>query len=327
MKIIRWGILGLGNIAEKFASDLLLVPHCVLQAVASQRKNHAALFAKKFNALSFYDHYIALLEDDQVDVIYIATLHPSHAQWSIEALNRKKAVLCEKPLAMNSSQVSKIIAIAQNNNTFLMEALWTRFNPLFEHVLKWIEEGQIGKIRYIQASFSFFGLDRGLESRILDPNKGGGSLLDIGIYPLFLAYQLLGMPEKIMAHSILSEQQIDLQTAMMLSYKESQAMLYSGITHDEDMGAKICGEKGEIYLPSRWHDANRAVLRQGELEDQIEYPFVGLGYSYEIEETNQCLREKLLQSKKWRHSDSVQLMYLLDEVRNEAGIVYPDQEN
>ena len=107
------------------------------------------------------------------------------------------------------------------------------------------------------------------------------------------------MPEKIIANSILSEQHIDLQTAMMLSYKESQAMLYSGITHDEDMGAKICGEKGEIYLPSRWHNANRAVLRQGEKEDQIEYPFVGLGYSYEIEETNQCLREKLLQSKKW----------------------------
>ena len=103
-------------------------------------------------------------------------------------------------------------------------------------------------------------------------------------------------------------------------------MLYSGITHDEDMGAKICGEKGEIYLPSRWHDANRAVLRQGELEEQIEYPLIGLGYSYEIEETNQCLRENLLQSKKWCHSDSVQLMLLLDKVRNEAGIVYPDQE-
>ncbi|MGA1029988.1 MAG: Gfo/Idh/MocA family protein [Flavobacteriaceae bacterium] len=324
MQIIRWGIVGLGNIAAKFASDLQQVPHCVLQGVASQREGQAKVFAKRFKAQRFYDSYEALLKDEQVDAVYIATLHPSHAHWSLMALRHKKAVLCEKPLAMNGQEVAKMLAEAKAQGVFLMEALWTRFNPLFKQVLKWIEQGEIGTLQYINASFSFYALDRPADSRILDPKKGGGSLLDIGIYPLFLAYQCLGMPQNLVATAILSNQKIDLQTSMILSYPNAQAVLYSGLTHDEEMGAKICGDKGEIYLPSRWHETNRAILKQGEQETIVELPFVGKGYSYEIEETNSCLRKGQLESEYWTHQDSKNLMFLLDEVRKNAGIQYPD---
>ncbi len=325
MQTIRWGILGLGNIAQKFTSDLRQVPNCILQAVASQRLGQAQRFAEQYTALSYYDSYEALLEDQNVDVVYIATLHPSHAKWSILALENKKAVLCEKPLAMHGGAVAQMIAAAKRNNMFLMEALWTRFNPLFEKVITMIQADAIGKIRHIQASFSFFALDRPADSRILDPQKGGGALLDIGIYPLFLAYQLLGMPTSIQAQSILSAHGIDLQTGMILTYKDAQAVLYSGLTHNEDMGAKICGEKGEIYLPSRWHETNKLVLIQGDKKEDIIVDFKGLGYYYEIEETNHCLREGALQSEKWSHPDSVNLMSLLDRVRQKAGIHYPGE--
>lgn len=325
MRAIRWGILGLGNIAEKFAADLKLVPHCVLQAVASQRSDHAKAFAERHQAISYYDSYVALLEDLEVDVIYIATLHPAHAQWSILCLQHKKAVLCEKPLAMNGGEVEKMIQTANQHSVFLMEALWTRFNPLFEQLISWIAAGKIGTIRYIQASFSFYALDWASDSRVKDPKKGGGALLDIGIYPLFLAYQILGMPSSIHAQSILSDQGIDLQTAMLLNYEKAQAVLYSGLTHNEDMGAKICGEKGEIYLPSRWHETNKATFVSGDEEESLTLTFDGKGYFYEIVETNNCLRKGVLQSEKWSHKDSVNLMTLLDRVRQKAGIHYAEE--
>lgn len=324
MQIIRWGILGLGNIAEKFASDLKLVPHCVLQAVASQRFGRAQAFAEKYQALAYYDSYEALMEDMDVDVIYIATLHPTHAQWSIYCLQHKKAVLCEKPLAMNRREVEQMVQTANQHSVFLMEALWTRFNPLFKQLILWIEDGKIGTIRHIQASFSFYALDRESDSRILDPKKGGGALLDIGIYPLFLAYQFLGMPTSIHAQSILSDQGIDLQTAMLLTYDKAQAILSCGITHDEEMGAKICGDKGEIYLPSRWHETNKATIVTGDEQESITLPFVGKGYFYEIEETNNCLRKSALESEKWSFKDSLNLITLLDSVRENAAIYYPE---
>ena len=324
MQIIRWGILGLGNIAEKFASDLKLVPHCVLQAVASQRFGRAQAFAEKYQAIAYYDSYEALLEDMDVDVIYIATLHPTHAQWSIYCLQHKKAVLCEKPLAMNRREVEQMVQTANQHSVFLMEALWTRFNPLFKQLILWIEDGKIGTIRHIQASFSFYALDMESDSRILDPKKGGGALLDIGIYPLFLAYQFLGMPTSIHAQSILSDQEIDLQTAMLLTYDKAQAILSCGITHDEEMGAKICGDKGEIYLPSRWHETNKATIVTRDEQESLTLPFVGKGYFYEIEETNNCLRKRALESEKWSFKDSLNLITLLDSVREKAAIYYPE---
>lgn len=185
MKKIRWGIVGLGNIANKFAADLLLVPDCVLQAVASSDALRAEQFAQKHKAQKAYPNYDQLFSDPEVDLVYIASLHPKHADLTIRALAGGKGVLCEKPLGMNSAEVDQMISQASQANLFLMEGLWTRFNPSFNQVKKWIDEGQIGALRYINSSFSFNGLAKGTDSRLFHPDKGGGSLLDIGIYPLF----------------------------------------------------------------------------------------------------------------------------------------------
>lgn len=322
MKKIRWGIVGLGNIANKFAADLLLVSDCILQAVASSDKTRAEQFAQKYKAKKAYSNYENLFLDPEVDLVYIASLHPKHAALTMQALAQGKGVLCEKPLGMNSAEVNQMISMASRANLFLMEGLWTRFNPSFNQVKNWIDEDQIGPIRYINASFSFNGLSKGKDSRIFNPAKGGGSLLDIGIYPLFLAYYFLGMPHDIVAKALLTEEGVDTQLSIIFSYSNSQALLYSSFTHDQYMGATLCGEKGEIYLNSRWHEATEAKLTQPGKEQIKSFEFLGLGYTYEIEEANACFRANKIQSSKWTWQNSKEMSQLMDAVRAQVGVNY-----
>ena len=322
MKKIRWGIVGLGNIAKKFAADLSLVPDCVLQAVASSDALRAEQFAQKHKAQKAYSNYDQLFSDPEVDLVYIASLNPKHADLTIRALAGGKGVLCEKPLGMNSAEVDQMVSQASQANLFLMEGLWTRFNPSFNQVKKWIDEGQIGALRYIHASFSFNGLAKGKDSRLFHPDKGGGSLLDIGIYPLFLAYYFLGIPGEIDAKAHLTEEGVDAQLSSILSYPKAQAMLYSSFIHDQYMGATLCGEKGEIYMYSRWHEATQVKLvKQG--EEQIKsFEFSGLGYTYEIEEANRCFNANETQSEKWTWQNSIDLSRLMDAIRAQVGVNY-----
>ena len=323
-KTVRWGVLGLGNIAKKFADDIKLVPDCKLEAVASSDMTRAKNFANIYKVNRFYDNYDDLFKDSEVDIIYIASLNNNHYKHSVNAIKHSKAVLCEKPLAINESQVKDLLYLSNERGVFLMEALWTRFNPVFDQLLRWISEGQIGKIKYIHASFSFNGTDRSHDSRLFNLEKGGGSLLDIGIYPLFLSYQLLGYPISIISDAIKSETGVDKQMAMIFSYKDSQALLYSSFSHNEDMRAKICGEKGEIYIDSRWHESKTITLSNNK-KTKKKIEFIGKGYFYEIVESNKCIREKRIESNKWTHKNSLELVKLMDTVRAQNNIKYPNE--
>ncbi len=322
MKSIRWGIVGLGNIAHKFAADLVLVPNCVLQAVASSDKKRALEFSKKFEAKHYYSSYTDLFSDPEVDVVYIASLHPLHKSLSIAAMEQGKAVLCEKPMGMQQEEVREMIHTAKKNNVFLMEALWTRFNPAFEQVHQWISENKIGPLRYINSTFSFNALSRGVDSRVFNPEKGGGSLLDIGIYPLFLAYHFLGFPETISASAVLTDQKVDEQLGFIFSYAKAQAMLYSSFAHNEDMRATICGENGEIYMNSQWHLTSDIKLVKDGKEIKKSFDFKGLGYTYEIEEANSCIRNDKLESDKWSWKNSLDISILMDTIRKQVGVSY-----
>ena len=322
MKSIRWGIVGLGNIANKFAGDLALIPNCTLQAVASSDSARATEFAHKYKAKNSYSNYTDLFRDPEVDLVYIASLHPSHAALSIEAIRQGKGVLCEKPMGMNAKQVKQIIQAATEANVFLMEALWTRFNPAFEQVHQWISENKIGCLRYINATFSFNGLDKGVESRLFNPEKGGGSLLDIGIYPLFLGYHFLGNPDSIKASAVLTKEGVDEQLGFILSYPKAQAMLYSSFTHNEDMQARICGELGEIYMNSRWHETGEIKMVLNGREYSKSFPINGKGYTYEILEANNCFRSGITQSSKWTWQHSLDMAALMDAIRKQTNIIY-----
>ncbi|MCL4127600.1 UNVERIFIED_CONTAM: hypothetical protein GTU68_056476 [Idotea baltica] len=189
-KTINWGIIGCGKIANKFATDLATIEDAALVAVASRNQENANDFAQKHNAKKAYNSYETLAKDANVDAVYIATPHSFHKEHSILCLQNKKAVLCEKPFAMNLQEVEQMIAVAKENNTLLMEALWTYFLPHFNFVLEIIKQEKFGKLQELKADFGF-STPYNTESRLFKKEVGGGSLLDIGIYPIFAElYQL-----------------------------------------------------------------------------------------------------------------------------------------
>lgn len=320
---IRWGIIGLGNIAHKFAEDLALVKGGELLAVASRSRQKAGLFKEEFNVKNAFDSYKRLFECEDVDVIYIATPHTEHCNWSIMAMEHGKHVLCEKPMGINTSQVEQMVKTAHKNQVFLMEALWSRFNPAIKKVKEVIDNGDIGTIGYLHADFAFYGLDKDPEGRLLNPKLAGGSLLDIGIYPLFLAYLLLGIPDTITAASKFYKTGAEIQTSMLLEYQKAHALLYSGLTSASDMNATISGSEGTISIHPRWHETEGYTLFKDDEEKRTTFPKLGKGYTYEIEEVHKCLTAKKIESKLWSHTNSLDLIGILDAIREQNGIHFP----
>lgn len=321
--MVRWGIVGAGNIAHTFAKDLALVKGNRLAAVASRSLEKAIEFTNTYGAEHSFGDYDALFKSDTVDVVYIATPHTSHTDLSIRAMDNKKHVLCEKPMGINSGEVRKMLQKAKENNVFLMEALWTRFNPTIRKVKQLIDQGTIGKIAYVKADFAFYGLDRAEQGRLLNPDLAGGSVLDIGIYPIFLSYLILGMPNKITATSKFHSTGVEVQTAMIFEYENAHSLLFSGLTSNSEMKAEISGSMGTLFINSRWHEASSYVLDKDGASEQIEIGKKGKGYTYEIEEVSKCINEGKLESALWSHQNTIDLCSLLDTVREQAGIRFP----
>jgi predicted dehydrogenase len=323
---IRWGIVGPGKIAHSFAQDLDLVDGGRLTAVASRSLDRAKEFASEYDAEHAYGSYQELFQADDVDVLYISTPHTSHCELTLEALKHKKAVLCEKPMGIRKDEVERMIAAAKENNVFLMEALWSRFNPSIRKVKALIDNGTIGKLEYLYADFGFYALDNDEKGRLLNPELAGGSILDIGIYPIFLSYLLLGMPKSIKANSRFYKTGVEIQTAMLFEYEEAQAMLYSGLTSKSEMKAEISGQGGTLFFDPRWHETQGYSLDKDEELNHFDLPTVGKGYSHEIEEVQACLLAGKTESDLWSFHNSLDLVSLLDAVRKETGITFPFEE-
>ena len=321
-KTIKWGIIGLGNIAHKFANELQLVNGAELVAVASRSKENAETFANMHHCAKAYDSYEAIMKDDTIDIIYIATPHNSHAELSLLALENNKHVLCEKPIALNYPDAEKMIAASKKHNKFFMEAFWTRFNPSFKATFENVKKGEIGQIHYINADFAFSAKGKN-RNRLFDLKLGGGSLMDIGVYPLFLAYTLLGIPEKIHAQSIFHSSGVDAQTAMILQYPDAQAILYSGICHTSNMKATISGSEGRINIDTIWHMAESYTVIKNNTETKYSLPTNGMGYTYEIEECHQCIQNNVIESQLWSHQNSLDLIKIVDEVKKQIGLAFP----
>ncbi|MBC7845445.1 MAG: Gfo/Idh/MocA family oxidoreductase [Flavobacterium sp.] len=321
---IKWGIIGLGNIAHQFAKDLMLVEEAELVAVASRNLGKAQEFAKNYDCKNAYDSYEAIINDAEVEILYIATPHNSHAALTIKALQNNKHVLCEKPIALNYADALQMIMASKNNNKFFMEAFWTRFNPSFREAFSKIKNGEIGEIKYINADFAFFAEQlEGEGNRKTDIKLGGGALLDIGVYPLFLCYVLLGSPVEILAKSNFHKTGADLQTSMILQYDNAQAILHSSFVSVSNIKATINGTEGTINLNPLWHNAQSYTLIKNNHEEEFPLPTKGKGFTYEIEECHYCINENRIESALWSHQNSLDLIKIVDDVRNQIGLEYP----
>ncbi len=213
MKKIRWGILGCGKIARKFAADLKLVEDAELIALGARTQATAEAFAKDFPAKHIHGSYEALVSNPEVDVIYVATPHGLHHEHVMLCLKHKKAVLCEKAFAINYREASEMIEYAKAQNTFIMEAFWTRLLPHYIKMKELIAQGKLGKIKYLNADFGFKPVPP-FPSRLYEPVLGGGALLDIGVYPIFLALDVLGKPDHIDAVMTPASTGVDEQCAI-----------------------------------------------------------------------------------------------------------------
>ncbi|WP_317167656.1 Gfo/Idh/MocA family oxidoreductase [Flagellimonas sp. HSM57] len=320
---LKWGIIGPGNIAKKFVADLLLFDDVEIGAVASRALDKAQGFAEEYGIGNAYGSYEELFKASTSNIVYIATPHNYHKELAIKAMEYGKHVLCEKPLGVSKLEVEEIIAVAKKNKVFLMEGLWSRFNPSIKKIKTLIDTGTIGELAYLHADFAFYGLNRDEKSRILNPDLASGSLLDIGIYPIFLAYLLLGKPDNIHAFSNFHTNGTELQTSMIFQYPAAQAVLYSGLTSRSKMEAEISGSKGSIYIHPRWHEANGFSLEKDGSTDDCILPMEGNGFVHEIREVHHCLKTGKLESELWTHQNSLDLSELLDNVRAITGIKFP----
>lgn len=324
-KTINWGIIGLGKIAHKFAQDLAQVKDARLLAVASTSSGRAQDFATTYGAPHAYGSYEGILECPDLDVVYIATPHNLHYSSTLLCLNKGIAVLCEKPFAIHARQAAEMIETARAQDTFLMEALWTRFLPVTEKALELIESGAIGEVLSVKADFGFKAVFEP-RSRLYDPVLGGGALLDIGIYPLFLAQLLLGKPASIKALAHIGPTGVDEETGVILQYAGGQmAHLHASIRSKTKTEAFIYGELGAIHIHTRWHESTALTLLKHEQRPlDFAFPMRGRGYNFEAQEVVHCLQEGLKESQRWPLKSTQSLMELLDAIRREAGIVYAE---
>ncbi|MBA2481450.1 MAG: Gfo/Idh/MocA family oxidoreductase [Planctomycetes bacterium] len=322
---IRWGILGTGNIAKQFARGLQAVPDATLAAVGSRSQASADAFGSEFTVARRHATYEALARDPEVDAIYVSTPHPMHQANSELCLRAGKAVLCEKPFTINATQAAQVIALARTEKRFLMEAMWTRFQPAIARVRQWLQEGAIGEPRIVQADFGFrAGVDP--KSRLFDPALGGGALLDVGVYTVAMASMVFGpTPTRIDAQAHLGSTGIDEQTAMVLGYAGGGlAVLSCAVRTNTPHETRIIGTEGSIHIPSFWR-ATKATLTRGSATETVEMPFTGNGYNYQAIEVGRCLRAGLTESPVISLDETLAIMRTMDAVRDRIGLRYPDE--
>lgn len=325
MASFKWGVIGPGNIAEDFVSDLSLIgdPYCSIAAVYAPREASAAAFAEEHQVDQFFtnlDEFVRI----EMGAVYIASPHTFHFEQSLKCLEHNIPVLCEKPVTINTEQLTELIALSKKNNTFLMEGMWTRFLPSIHKVLELLQDKSIGDIVCIKGSMSYKAPeDPG--NRYFNPELGGGSLLDLGIYPVFLATLIAGKPIAINASAVLSDKGIDEYCSVLLQYSNGRfASLESSIVTQSDLVAEIHGTKGKIKILSPWNEKPAGIELDIYNEKKITFPckWQGHGFQFEVMEVIRLIRKGEIESPQMPHAFSLTMMEIMDEVRNQVNVKY-----
>ena len=321
---VRWGIIGTGSIAKKFAEGLGVLPDAELIAVGSRAQETADEFAERFGVRNRHLNYEALAGDPEIDAVYVATPHPLHRENSILCLNAGKAVLCEKPFAINAREAEEVIHVAREKNLFLMEAMWTRFLPVMVRLRQVLSEGAIGEVRMLCCDFGFrAGFNP--RGRLFDPELGGGALLDVGVYTVSLSSMIFGAPARVAGLAHLGETGVDEQSAFVLAHEGGElSVLSTAVRTRTAQEAVILGTEGRIRLHSPWWRGTKmTVSAAGEEDESVELPYDGNGYNCEAAEVGKRLREGKLESEIMPLDETLSVMKTMDRIREEWGLKYP----
>lgn len=322
-KVIKWGIIGCGHIAPKFIEGINVLENTKVVAVASKSIDKASDLAKRHDIEYFYDDYEQLITNPEVDVIYIATSHNFHKENILQCLKHKKPVLCEKAFTVNGKEAELVINYAREQKVFLMEAMWTRYLPCIKEVKRLIESGIIGEVRNLEANFGFIS-PFNPEGRLYNKQLAGGSLLDVGIYPVSFAYYIFEKePINIKSSAKIGVTGVDEQTAIIFTYNDgAMAQLASSMTLQMSQLAVITGTKGIITL-KKFHRAVGYTLQLNDEEPQeVSIPFESTGYNYEAQEVINCLNNGKLESEIMPLNETLQIMRCMDQIRADWGVEY-----
>ena len=317
---IRWGFLGAGSIAASMAADLHHGNN-TLYAVAARDADRAAAFAARFGASHSHGSYRAVIEDPDVDILYVATTHPFHREQALMAIDAGKPVLVEKPLALNATHAREVLTAARNKGVFAMEAVWMRANPLIIKAQEMVAGGLIGDVVAVHADFSI-GLDFDPGHRLYDLSNGGGALLDLGVYPMHFAWLFAGRPDTQQVLGTLSPTGSDATVAVQWGYASgATAQLRCATTAQTPGRATIAGTAGAISVEPWFLNPERLVISTGKGESRVTGE--GTAYGPQIQEVERCLRAGLLQSPLAPHADTIAILELIDQARADLGVRYP----
>jgi predicted dehydrogenase len=320
---IRWGILGAGGIAATVSLDIAATPGNVLHAVGARDADRAAAFATAHGVAHSYGSYAELLADPDVDVVYVATTHGQHRDHALLGLRAGKPLLVEKAFTLNAAQAREVVAEARTRGLFCMEAMWTRLNPLIRQAVEIAHSGRIGDIVGVRGDLSrHFRYDKA--HRLYDLAAGGGALLDLGIYPVTVAWLFLGRPDTVQALCSLSPTGSDVTTVMQWGYQDGRvAQLYCSAAGESPFAALVTGTAGWISIEPRIHRPARLVVHDASGDEVIGADAVtGNGYGYEVLEVERCLRAGELESPLVPLDETIAILEVLDETRRQLGVRY-----
>jgi predicted dehydrogenase len=318
---VRWGIVGPGRIASLVIKDFPYVAGAEAVAVASRSIDRAQTFATEHGLTRAYGSYAEIMADDGVDVIYIATPHPQHHAIALAAIAAGKAALVEKTFAATVAGAEEVIAAARQRQVFVMEAMWTRFQPAIVAARALIDDGAIGEVRQLQADL---GVDRPYNpaDRLFDPAQGGGAMLDLGVYVVSFAQYFLGTPDRVEVSGSLAPTGVDAEAGLLLGYDDGRvATLLISLKHHTPGAARIQGTKGWIEVPPRFHHPHRILLhRRGQEPEMISRPPLGAGYSHELLEVTERVRAGRIESAIMPLQDTLAVQRILNEACEKLGV-------
>ena len=324
MSGLRWGFLSAGGIANAVADDFRIAG-ITIQAVGARDLARAHEFADKFAIPNRHQGYEALVNDPEVDAIYVSTPHPWHHEHALLALNAGKHVLLEKPFTINAREAEEIKDLAASKKLFALEAMWTRFLPSMDAIFEVIGSGVLGEIRLVTADHSQY-LPH--VERLWDPALGGGALLDLGIYPVSFALRVLGLPKRATARATLTGQQVDETTSIIFEYENgAQAALTTCMSAAGPVTATVIGTYGRIEIDSPFYNQTsfKVYNQGGEVIQSYDEKIEGIGRQYQGLHLEQCVAEGLLESPTMSLTETVEIMQVMDALRAQIGVSYPSE--
>lgn len=326
---IRWGVLGAGGIAGIVGHDIALTDGNVVAAVGARDAGRGAGLADRIGApgCRSYGSYAEMVADGDLDVVYVATTHPQHKAHALLAIAAGKSVLIEKPVCLDAADAREVFAAAREADVFAMEAMWMRCNPLIRRAQQLVADGAIGQVRAVRAEFGL-GLPYDPAHRLYDRGNGGGALLDLGIYPVTLAYLLLGRPDAVHTTGSLAPTGTDDTVAMDWSYRgEPRAQLWCSASVAAPNAAAILGTTGWITLRPPAHRPTGFTVHGVGRHDELEDPLAGNGFGYtpEVLEVERCLRGGLTESPLVPVAETIEILEILDDARAALGVRYPPE--